>query len=131
MDDGHSTAEDVWRRKTDAEVTAAAAKLGDYTEVGQQIIRDELDRRQLPITEEDVRVGEEAAAIARRWRGIGYIALGNIVSYVFDLLSLTDSDLVYGLVGLVAGGLQLYGVFALITGWRARPASSNGEVLSP
>jgi len=45
MDEDHSTAEGIWRRKSDAEVTAAAAQLDEYTEEGRQIIRNEVERR--------------------------------------------------------------------------------------
>jgi Putative prokaryotic signal transducing protein len=38
----------VWQSKSDEEVVAAANALSDYTEEGEQIIRDELRRRRLP-----------------------------------------------------------------------------------
>ena len=53
MDEDHSTAEGIWRRKTDA-----AARLDEYTEEGRQIIRNEVDRRHLTI--EDIHVAAAA-----------------------------------------------------------------------
>jgi hypothetical protein len=40
-----SSAEDIWRRKTDEEVAQAAGCLADYTEEGQAVIRAEMSRR--------------------------------------------------------------------------------------
>ena len=122
MDEDHNTAEGIWRRKTDAEVTAAAAKLDEYTEEGRQIIRNEVDRRHLTI--EDIHVAAAAdvdrnVVRDRRIRGAKVLGLGFIVFFAADLLPLPDSDPVSELVRLVAHGLQLYGLFALITGWRA------------
>ena len=70
MDEDRSTAEDIWRRKTDAEVTAAAARLDEYTEEGRQIIRNEVDRRHSGRQEEKwpKGVGSDRRSIARPGR---------------------------------------------------------------
>jgi hypothetical protein len=44
-----STAQDVWRRKSDDEVVAAAAALDDYTDEGRAIILAEATRRHLNV----------------------------------------------------------------------------------
>ena len=42
------TAEEIWRRKPDAELIAASQRLEEYTEEGQRVIRAELERRGSP-----------------------------------------------------------------------------------
>ena len=42
-----STAEDVWRRRTDYEVKAAASRLAEYTDEGKRVILAEFHRRHL------------------------------------------------------------------------------------
>ena len=51
------TPEEVWRSKSDEQVADAAQHLDDYTEVGQQIILSEVERRGL-LTNEEVGVDE-------------------------------------------------------------------------
>ena len=51
------TTEDIWRRKSDEELNAAAQQLDDYTEVGRRIIQAEVERRKTP----EYRAKQEAA----------------------------------------------------------------------
>ena len=53
------TPEEVWRRKSDEEVAAAAQHLDEYTEVGRQVILAEVQRRGLPTTTVEPHRGEE------------------------------------------------------------------------
>ena len=44
------TPEDIWRRKSDDDVIVALMNLGEYTQVGQRVIRLEAARRGLEVT---------------------------------------------------------------------------------
>ena len=44
-----TSVEDVWRRRTDAQVIEAAGRLHEYTEEGRRLIRGELERRGLAV----------------------------------------------------------------------------------
>lgn len=41
---------DVWRGKTDEQVLEAHARLPDYTDEGQQVLRMEVERRHLDVS---------------------------------------------------------------------------------
>jgi hypothetical protein len=81
-----STVEDVWRRKTDFELEAAAARLGEYTDEAQRVILAELHRRRSEIgTSADVTsagspANEVLAPSDRIKKGWMWIAFGTIIT---------------------------------------------------
>lgn len=84
-----STAEDIWRRKTDDEVAAAAERLDEYTDEGKQIVLAELERRREtiargPSLQEHASAEAEArleAARARVQLGALSVAIGALVTF--------------------------------------------------
>jgi Zn-dependent protease with chaperone function len=52
------SSEEIWRRKSDDELLAAAQRLDEYTEQGQSVIRAEIERRSSP----EYLLAQEAAA---------------------------------------------------------------------
>jgi hypothetical protein len=81
------TSEEVWRRKSDDDLIAASARLGEYTDAGRQAIEAELQRRRASglqnesilmndVAVVDSSVTEDVASkilVARLWRGPGVI----------------------------------------------------------
>ena len=77
------TPEEVWRRKSDDDLIAASARLGEYTDAGRQAIEAELQRRRASglqnesilmndVAVVDSSVTEDVASkilVARLWRG--------------------------------------------------------------
>ena len=55
------TAEQVWRRKSDDELFAAARRLDEYTEEGRKVIQAELERRQSPDYVAEARAADRRA----------------------------------------------------------------------
>ena len=124
--------EEIWRDKSDAEVLAAAQRLEDYTEEGQQIITAELERRRSPEYQEAVRQADreyqraqDEAWIkgggARRLSLLFFLlfipAIGFLTARLFPsafAVAVMTASIVSAILGL-----GLFGLIA-IAGWRAR-----------
>lgn len=130
--------EDVWRRKTDAEVAAAARQIDDYTEEGRRVILGELERRQArgvlhvrlaeSASSDSVEAVDHAGAVGvirRAW--LGYVSLpvtywalwmgGGLLIVIARAVVTTRAGAVWALP------LELFGVayyvFTSIAVWRS------------
>lgn len=130
--------EDVWRRKTDEEVAAAARHIDDYTEEGRRVVLGELERRQargvldVPLAESGSSESEDAVdpagavgVIRRAW--LGYVSLpvtfwtlamgGGLLIVIARAVVTTRAGAVWALP------LELFGVahyvFTSIAVWRS------------
>jgi len=109
------TAEEIWREKSDDEVSAAMAAIDDYTEVGQQIIREEVARRGLTrATIAKVDAGLRADRIARAVRWQSTIATGSVVALVLNVL--THLPVLTGSSTFAEGLLRFNDVLYAVTG---------------
>jgi hypothetical protein len=125
---------EIWRGKTDDEVLAAYAQLNDYTDEGQQILRAEVERRQLtapggPFTSNADAVSTEPETlpshpIARLWAGgyslpVAYWGWGMGGTFVW----LFVIDLATLVLGLAAVFLDLafiaYAITVTVGIWRS------------
>lgn len=117
-----STAEDIWRRKTDDEVAAAVERLDEYTDEGKQIVLAELERRRAtiargPSLQEPASAEAEArleAARARVQLGALSVAIGALVTFFTYKLASSVGGFYF-----IAWGAVLYGVREIWRGWAA------------
>jgi hypothetical protein len=130
--------EDVWRRKTDEEVAAAARRIDDYTEEGGRVILGELERRQargvLDVrlaesgssdSEDAVDPADAVGVIRRAW--LGYVSLpvtywalwmgGGLLIVIARAVVTTRAGAVWALP-LELSGVAYY-VFTSIAVWRS------------
>ena len=130
--------EDVWRRKTDEEVAAAARQIDDYTAEGRRVILGELERRQalgvldVPLAETGSSGSEEAmdpagavGVIRRAW--LGYVSLpitywalgmgGGLLVVIARAVVTTHAGAVWALPWELFG--LAYYVFTSIAVWRS------------
>ncbi len=130
--------EDVWRRKTDEEVAAAARQIDDYTPEGRRVILGELERRQaldvleVPLAESGSKGGDDAVdpagavgVIRRAW--LGYVSLpvtywalgmgGGLLIVIARAVVTAHAGAVWALP-LELFGLAYY-VFTSIAVWRS------------
>ncbi len=137
------TVEEIWQRKSDEEVMAAATCLGDYTEVGQRIILLEMRRRGLAIAplrpEPDVvsakRHGGAPTALAPQTRTRWYIALAICVAvwlsgayYLYDSYKTGDVEVRDG-VRIVTRELDVDRNTGKVLGEKSFIESRQGTVL--
>jgi hypothetical protein len=120
-----STVEDVWRRKTDFELEAAASRLGEYTDEGQRVILAEFHRRHLEtsssaeVTSGGSADNEVLAPRDRIQEGWMWIAAGTIITVGTYIVGTSIRG---GYV--IAWGPIVYGLRQI---WRGQRASSSGR----
>ena len=132
--------DEIWRRKTDEEVLDACRQLADYTEEGQQILKAEVERRQLTASPEPLEdAGSVANAevsplpgrgLARLWAG-GYSlpvtywgwGVGGSLVWLFAIAVVSPVPATTPALGLVALLLLLmviaYQVIVAVSIWRS------------
>jgi hypothetical protein len=129
---------DLWREKTDEELLKAAARLDDYLPEGREIIRAELERRGLSLTDAQTSRPDAPAVIAnphyhpiaKLWHGeyslpIAYWIGGWVINFalaalaVFFLQFETVGPL-FALIGLaLVVTWLLYAVVVQVGVWRS------------
>jgi hypothetical protein len=144
------TVDDVWRRKSDEQLLAAAAALSEYTDAGRAAIVTELQRRRdagtldetvadAPTTAPALSAGPDAIAtnvVTRLWRGDiplvktfwGVGVLGNLAYRAVIVACLVTPPLsaMPWLLLIVALGYIGYVVFASVTIWRSAGRYAGG-----
>jgi len=137
------TTEDVWRRKSDEDLLAAASRLGEYTETGQHAILAELQRRRetglldesitsevLPAAVDSTGTADSNAALShdlfrRLWRGEvslpvaywGWGVLGNFFwSGAFVMFTMNGPNRFAVFLVLLS---LAYSVFICVAIWRS------------